>query len=77
MAKPKTESAKRKKVAKVMREFKEHKLKIGKSTKPVKKRKQAVAIALSEAGKSRRQKRRCEFYGTKKCTCKKPKHNAA
>jgi hypothetical protein len=80
MAKPKTESAKRKKVAKVMHEFKEHKLKIGKSKKRVKKRKQAIAIALSEAGKSRRQKR-CEFFGTKKCTCKltKPnrKHNAA
>ena len=46
-----------KKVAKVMREYKKRKLTIGKSKKPVTKRKQAVAIALSEAGlsKNRRQ----------------------
>ena len=39
-----------KKVAKVMREFKKGELNIGKSAKKVKSRKQAVAIALSEAG---------------------------
>jgi len=44
----------RSKVKKVMKEFKKGKLKIGKSDKKVKNRKQAIAIALSEAGKSRR-----------------------
>ena len=41
-----------KKVKKVMKEFKKGKLNIGKSKKKVKNRKQAIAIALSEAGKS-------------------------
>ena len=41
----------RDKIAKVMREFKKGKLHIGKSKKLVKDRKQAVAIALSEADK--------------------------
>jgi len=41
-----------KKVAKVMHEWKEGKLKSGKSRKPVKSQKQAVAIAISEARKS-------------------------
>ena len=39
-----------KKVRKVMKEFKKGKLKIGGSDKKVKSRKQAIAIALSEAG---------------------------
>jgi len=43
-----------KKVKKVMKEFKKGKLNIGKSDKKVKSRKQAIAIALSEAGKSKR-----------------------
>ena len=43
-----------KKVKKVMKEFKKGKLNIGKSKKKVKNRKQAIAIALSEAGKSKR-----------------------
>ena len=43
-----------KKIKKVMREFKKGKLNIGKSPKKVKSRKQAIAIALSEAGKSKR-----------------------
>ena len=43
-----------KKVKKVMREFKRGELPIGKSKKKVKNRKQAIAIALSEAGKSKR-----------------------
>ena len=42
-----------KKVEKVMREFKAGKLHSGKSGKVVKGRKQAVAIALSEAGMSK------------------------
>ena len=42
-----------KKVKKVMREFKKGELPIGKSKKKVKSRKQAIAIALSEAGKSK------------------------
>jgi hypothetical protein len=37
-----------------MKEFKKGKLPIGKSKKKVKSRKQAIAIALSEAGLSRR-----------------------
>ena len=41
---------KQKKVVKVMREFKKKKLSIGKSDKKVKNRKQAIAIALNEAG---------------------------
>ena len=41
----------KRKIAKVMREYKQGKLKSGKSAK-VKSRKQAVAIALSEARKA-------------------------
>lgn len=40
------------KVGKVMHEYKEGSLKSGKSGKPVKSRKQAVAIGLSEARKA-------------------------
>jgi hypothetical protein len=47
-----------KKVTKVMREFKKGELNIGKSKKKVKSRKQAVAIALSQAGMSRRGKKK-------------------
>ena len=45
-----------KKVAKVMREYKSGKLKSSSGSK-VKSRKQAVAIALSEAGMSRKKKK--------------------
>lgn len=45
-----------KKVARVMREFKKGELNIGKSSKKVKSRKQAVAIAMSQAGMARRKK---------------------
>tara|TARA_R100000353_G_scaffold48356_2_gene38414 strand:+ start:4401 stop:4550 length:150 start_codon:yes stop_codon:yes gene_type:complete len=45
---------KQKKVKKVMKEFKNKKLNIGKSKKKVKNRKQAIAIALSEAGISKK-----------------------
>ena len=41
---------KEKKVKKVMKEFKKGKLNIGGSDEKVKSRKQAIAIALSEAG---------------------------
>jgi hypothetical protein len=44
-----------KKIGKVMREFKKGELNIGQSSKKVKSPKQAIAIALSEAGKSRKQ----------------------
>ena len=54
----KNSEEKRKKVAKVMREFKKRKLNIGKSKKKVKSRKQAIAIALSEAGIAKNGKRR-------------------
>ena len=43
-----------KKISKVMREFKKGKLSIGKSKKKVKSRKQAIAIALREAGVKRK-----------------------
>ena len=47
-----------KKVAKVMREYKKGELRSGSKKGPkVKSRKQAVAIALSEAGMSRKKKR--------------------
>ena len=47
-------SKREKKVSKVMREFKKGKLPIGKSKKKVKSRKQAIAIALREAGVKRK-----------------------
>ena len=45
-----------KKISKVMREFKKGKLNIGGSKKKVKSRKQAIAIALNEAGIKRKKK---------------------
>jgi hypothetical protein len=47
-----------KKVAKVMREFKKGKLHSGKSKKIVKNPKQAIAIALSEAKMSKKNRRK-------------------
>ena len=47
-----------KKVKKVMREFKIGKLTIGGSKKKVKNRKQAIAIALSEAGMSKKRRKK-------------------
>ena len=44
------------KIKKVMKEYKAGKLSIGKSSKKVKNRKQAIAIALSEAGISKKGK---------------------
>jgi len=50
-AKPRTKAGKRRKVAKVMREFKGGDLHSGSKKGPkVKSKKQAVAIAMSEAG---------------------------
>ena len=52
-----TTDKKQKKVSKVMREFKKGKLNIGQSNKKVKNRKQAVAIALNEAGVKQKRRR--------------------
>ena len=46
-----------KKISKVMREYKKGELNIGKSSKKVKSKKQAVAIALSQAGMARKKKK--------------------
>ena len=46
-----------KKVAKVMREYKKGELNIGKSSKNVNSKKQAVAIALAQAGMSKKKKK--------------------
>jgi len=54
---PKTTDKKRGKISKVMREFKNKKLNIGKSKKKVKNRKQAIAIALNEAGVKQKRRR--------------------
>ena len=55
---PKTTEQKRKKVSKVMREFKKGKLNIGQSKKKVKNRKQAIAIALNEARVKQKRRRK-------------------
>ena len=52
------DSERSKKVRKVMREFKKGKLTSGGSKKKVKNRKQAIAIALSEAGISKKNRRK-------------------
>jgi len=56
--KPRTKAGKRAKVDKVMGEFKRGKLNSGSKSGPrVKSRKQAIAIALSESGQSKKSKR--------------------
>jgi hypothetical protein len=58
-AKPRSKKARKAKVTKVMREFKSGKLHSGSKKGPkVKSRKQAIAIALSQSGQSRRRKKR-------------------
>ena len=54
----KTTDKKQKKISKVMREYKKGKLNIGQSNKKVKNRKQAVAIALNEAGIKQKRRRK-------------------
>jgi hypothetical protein len=50
-------TAQKRKVKKVMHEYKEGSLKSGGSGRKVKSRKQAVAIAMSESGQSKRRKK--------------------
>lgn len=54
-SKPRTKVGKKRKVRKVLGEFKRGKLKSS-SGRKVTKRKQAIAIALSEAGKARKRR---------------------
>jgi ribosomal protein L21E len=54
MKKPTTKAGKTKKVSKVMKEWKAGTLHSGKKGPVVKSKKQAVAIALSEAGMSKK-----------------------
>lgn len=58
------------KVGKVMHEFKEGTLKSGTSDKPVKSRKQAVAIGLSEARKAGAKVPARSSSGTKRSSAK-------
>ena len=54
---PRTKRGRRKAVSRVMREFKEGRLKGGRGRRgKVKSRRQAIAIALSEAGVSRKKR---------------------
>lgn len=56
-SKPRTKARKQRKVEKVLGEFKRKTLRSGSGTK-VKSRKQAVAIALSEAGLARKRRKK-------------------
>jgi hypothetical protein len=57
MKKPTTKAGKMKKVAKVMGEYKAGTLHSGKGGKIVKSKAQGIAIALSEAGMSKKKKK--------------------
>ena len=57
MARARSETGRKRKVRKVMREYKRGKLK-SRGGRRVRSRRQAVAIAMSESGQSRRRKKR-------------------
>lgn len=54
----KISKAQQEKIRKIMREFKQGELHIGKSKKIVRDRRQAIAIALSQVGLSKRQRKK-------------------
>ena len=64
-SKPKTKAGKQRKVHKVMSEHKRGSLKSG-SGKKVRSRKQAIAIAMSESGQSRRKSTRSKSGSSRK-----------
>lgn len=79
--KPATKAGKKKKVEKVMHEYKHGDLKSGPDGKggKVKSRKQAIAIAMSESGQSRKKKKstsRKKTASKKKTSGKKKKSSA-
>ncbi len=61
-----TKSGRRRKVGRVMREYKHGDLKSGGSGRKVTSRRQAIAIAMSESGQSRNKSKRTSARKTKR-----------
>ncbi len=66
-------TARRRKVAKVMRERKRGTLKSGRSGRKVKSRRQAIAIAMAESGQSRNKRSRRKTTHRRKSTSSRRK----